>query len=218
MELINSLVIRVKNKIFSSNSYILKDQKSDSCILIDPGLDINSLEENLNNLYLNPIAILSTHGHFDHISGVSFFKNKYKIPFFIHEGDLKIVQSLNFYLKIKKIDLKYEIPKPDKIFKKNIEIINIDNFELTVNHCPGHSNGSCIIKYHDYLFTGDMIYKKGLGINNFPGEDKIKLKSSIKGVFENFSENCIVYPGHGEPDYLSNIKNKNQELIEFLKF
>ena len=111
MELINSLVIRVKNKIFSSNSYILKDQKSDSCILIDPGLDINSLEENLNNLYLNPIAILSTHGHFDHISGVSFFKNKYKIPFFIHEGDLKIVQSLNFYLKIKKIDLKYETPK-----------------------------------------------------------------------------------------------------------
>ena len=62
-----------------------------------------------------------------------------------------------------------------------------------------------------------MIYKKGLGINNFPGENRSKLKSSIRSVFKNFSDNCIVYPGHGEPDYLFNIKNKNQDLIEFLK-
>ncbi len=216
MELIDHLLYKVRNEIFSSNSYILKDKLSDFCLLIDPGLDTQAIDKKLTELNLKPIAILATHGHFDHIGSVSFFKNKFKIPFYMHEADSKISQSANFYLKIARIDHKIETPKPDILFREKKETINIGNFELCIYNFPGHSAGSCIIQNNKYLFTGDIMYKKGLGFNNFPGEDKAKLKQSIQEVFETFSDDSLVLPGHGESEYLMNIKNNNQDLINFL--
>ena len=216
MELINSLVFKIKNQKFSSNSYILKDKCSDCCLLIDPGLDFYFLDEKIGELNLKPIAILSTHGHFDHVGGVSYFQNKFKIPFYIHEGDFNTVKSVNFFLKIAKIDIKIETPKPNVLFKNDLEIFTIGNFKLSIYNYPGHTNGSCIIQSQNFIFTGDMIYRKGLGFNNFPGEDKIKLKHSIKKLFKIFPDDCCVYPGHGGADYLFSIKKNNQELINFL--
>ena len=216
MALTDHLLYKVRNEIFSSNSYILREKHSDFCLLIDPGLDTQAIDKKLADLNLKPIAILATHGHFDHIGSVSFFKNKFKIPFYMHEADSKISQSANFYLKIARIDHKIETPKPDVLFKEKKETINIGNFELCIYNFPGHSSGSCIIQHDKYLFTGDIMYKKGLGFNNFPGEDKAKLKHSIQAVFETFSDDSLVLPGHGDSEYLMNIKNNNQDLINFL--
>jgi hydroxyacylglutathione hydrolase len=212
----NIYLIRNKN-IFSSNTYILKNSINDECVIIDPGFDIELICKDLADNNLKPIAIISTHGHFDHIGSVTFFKNKFKIPFYIHEADSKIMHSANFYLKIARIDHTFETPKPDIFFKENKEKINIGNFELCIYNFPGHSTGSCIIQHDKYLFSGDIMYKKGLGFNNFPGENKSKLKHSIQTIFETFSDDSLVLPGHGDSEFLVNIKNNNQDLINFLK-
>ncbi len=216
MESTNKILYSVKNEIFSSNSYILKDKINNSCILIDPGLDTIAINKKIEELNLKPIGILSTHGHFDHIGSVSFFKNKFKIPFYIHEADFKISQSANFFLKIARINHKIEIPKPDFLFKKKQENVTIGKFDLNIFNFPGHSEGSCIIQSNNLLFSGDIIYKNGLGFNNFPGENKANLKDSILKIFEIFPSDSIVYPGHGESEYLMNIKHNNQDLINFL--
>ncbi len=216
MELIDSQVYKISNSIFPSNSYILIDKLDGLCVLIDPGLDTQVIDKKLTELNLKPIAIISTHGHFDHIGSVSFFKDKFKIPFYMHEADLKISQSANFYLKLARINHKIETPKPDILFKSKKEALTIGNFELGVYNFPGHSAGSCIIQHNQNLFSGDIIYKNGLGFNNFPGEDQVKLKSSIQEIFEIFSGNSLILPGHGNSEYLMNIKNNNQDLINFL--
>ena len=216
MELTKQAIITIRNEVFPSNTYFLKSKNNNSCIIIDPGLDISLIDKKIAELSLIPVAIISTHGHFDHIGGVSFFKNKFKIPFYLHEADLKLSRSVNFYLKVAHIALQIETPKPDYIFKMQTEHINIEDFNLTIHHFPGHSPGSCVIKYVNYLFSGDIIYKKGLGFNNFPGENKLLLKESILEMFRLFIADSLVLPGHGEAEYLEKIKHNNQDLINFL--
>jgi hydroxyacylglutathione hydrolase len=216
VESTNESIVKIKNILFPSNSYIIREKISDSCLLIDPGLDEEIIEEKINELKLKPIAILSTHGHFDHVAGVSFFKNKYSIPFYLHAADFKMLQAMNFYLKIARIGRKFDIPKVDVFFNAKSEVISIGDFELTIHNYPGHTEGSCLIEYERFIFTGDILYKKGLGLNSLPGEDKEKLKYSIQEIFRNFADDNLILPGHGESDYLLNIKGNNKELEQFL--
>lgn len=216
MGLIEHAIITIRNEVFPSNTYILKSKNDNSCIIIDPGLDVSLIDKKITELDLKPVAIISTHGHFDHVGGVSFFKMKFKIPFYLHEADLKLSKSANFFLKVAQINIQIETPVPDYFFKGQLETLIIEDFNLAVYNFPGHSAGSCIIKYDNSLFSGDMIYKKGLGFNNFPGENKDQLKESILKIFKTFAGDSLILPGHGEAEYLEKIKANNKDLANFL--
>ncbi len=206
----------VKNVIFPSNTYLLSSNIDNTCVIIDPGLDHQSILTAIKESELKPIAILSTHGHFDHIGGVTNIQNEYDIPFYLHELDLKLLQSANFFLFVAKINHKISIPKPDLLFKQKKDKIIIGNFNFDIYHLPGHSNGSCAFQVHKYLFTGDILYKNGIGQESMPREDKVILKESIREIFRNFSDDLLVLPGHGSSEYLGKIKEKNLELKHFI--
>jgi hydroxyacylglutathione hydrolase len=216
VELINDTIFCVKNLLFPSNTYVLKSKLDNNCIIIDPGLSPELINEKIKSLNLKPLAIICTHGHFDHIASVHFFKEQYGIPFYLHEADLKLSQSANFYLKLTKIDAKITTLQPDFLFRGQSQHLAIQDFHFNVFNFPGHSPGSCIFQLDNYLFSGDIIYKYGLGFNNFPGENKNILKVSILEIFNCFPENSIILPGHGEKDTLQNIKNLNTELKNFV--
>lgn len=215
MELINSDVIVIKNKIFPSNTYLVTGN-SQKCIIIDPGLDSQTISDTIDSYSLIPIAILSTHGHFDHIGGVSSLKKKYNIPFYIHVDEMKNIKMTNFLLKLSKLDIIIDLPTPDFFICRNEEIVCLEDFDLSIYKYPGHSPGSCVIKYKKNLFTGDVIYKNGLGINNSYGENVYELKNSLIQIINKFDNNCIIYPGHGSFDSLKNIIKNNIELKSFI--
>jgi hydroxyacylglutathione hydrolase len=209
------MVIQIRNRFFSSNTYLLK--KENNCIIIDPGLDSESIHNCILENKLNPIGIICTHGHFDHIASVAQLKKKFgNIPYYLHNADYKIAKSANFYLKLTKIKYWVEYVAPDYVFLNEEEEIEIGSFKFTVYHFPGHSEGSCVLKYNDILFTGDIIYKRGLGFNSFPGENIGILKKSIQKIMLFFDKNLLVYPGHGESEYLGNIATNNLELVNFI--
>ena len=211
------MVFQIRNRFFPSNTYILKKDSNNNCIVIDPGLDSENIHKCILENNLLPIAIICTHGHFDHIASVSYLKKEFdNIPYYLHKADYKIAKSANFYLKLTKIKFWIEYAAPDYIFQNNMEEIEIGGFNFTVLQFPGHSDGSCILKYKDILFTGDIMYKSGLGFNNFPGENINVLKESINKIILTFDKDCLVYPGHGDSDYLGNIATKNLELVNFI--
>jgi glyoxylase-like metal-dependent hydrolase (beta-lactamase superfamily II) len=211
------MIFQIRNRIFPSNTYLLKKDYSNNCIIIDPGLDSESIHKCILINDLVPIGIVCTHGHFDHIASVAYLKKKFgNIPYYLHKADFKIAKSANFYLKLAKIEYWIEYVEPDFIFDEKIEEIEIGGFNFSVFNFPGHSDGSCILKYYDILFTGDIMYKSGLGFNNFPGEKIDMLKESIKKVISSFDKDCLVYPGHGDSAYLVEITTKNLELVNFI--
>jgi len=165
---------------------------------------------------LFPTDVIATHGHFDHVGSVAFFQKKYGARFHMHQLDVKPLKSVNFYLKIVKIEGRIEVPVPGTLWTSDNEDFQSGHFHFEVYNFPGHTNGSCVIKTGNSLFTGDTLYAKGVGINHFPGYDNNKLRSSVNRIFEMFDKDMMVYPGHGGFDSLGNIESGNVELKEFL--
>jgi hydroxyacylglutathione hydrolase len=216
VELTDLDITVIKNGIFPSNTYILKAGDTNECILIDPGLDRDLIEQTIDEKKCEPIAVLATHGHFDHIGSAAFFKEKLNIPYYLHAADLKLSKSANFYLKIARIKLSISITTPDVLFTGFEQNITIGQFKFNIYNYPGHSDGSCIIQYNNILFSGDILYKNGLGFNNFPGENKGSLKKSILQIIDKFPGNALIVPGHGGAEELGLIVKNNQELISFI--
>lgn len=209
------MIYTIKNIIFPSNTYIIANDDN-ACLIIDPGLDESLTDACIQENKLKPVAVLCTHGHFDHIANVTFFKLKYNIPFYIHEADVKTLRSANFFLKMARIDFNIKTPVPDFLFSGKNETLELQDFTIKIFNYPGHSSGSCILQVDNQLFSGDIMYARGLGFNSFPDENKTILKKSIQEIFTNFSDDDMIYPGHGEAEKLGVIKTKNLKLQDFL--
>ena len=206
----------IKYKRLAANSYICPTFNEAECILIDPGLDYESIANKLNELDLKPIGIFCTHGHFDHIGSVQRFQKKYNCPFYLHELDLKTAKSSNFLLKVFKIELFIEIPTPDILVKKD-QTFKVGKNRISYFHTPGHTPGSSIIEFNNSIFTGDTIYFNSTGLVKFPGEDKKLLKESILKVWDLFPDTHKILPGHGRCGLFGDMKQNNIDLRRFLE-
>jgi glyoxylase-like metal-dependent hydrolase (beta-lactamase superfamily II) len=187
---------------YYTNCYIVKTAKGE--IIIDPG--ISSYEWVSKNVE-NPIAILNTHGHFDHIWDNASLKKRFNIPIIIHHLD-------NFWLGINQFGLNTPTSKAD-ILIEDEENFQIGDTKLRFLHFPGHTPGCCAIEIGDNLFCGDFVFKNSIGRVDLPYSDKKAMKESLKKA-KKIQKNYILYPGHGENSTLFEEKKLFDYWIEIL--
>lgn len=204
---------RFVNELMTSNCYVVYDEDTKRCLVIDPGSE-KSLKEiefiEKNSLILDYIII--THEHTDHNWGVNALREHFKdSKLLCSEECSKHVKKANrayFLLYYDDPNYRYEIAPADK-FVSDGELIEWFNHQIKFVFTPGHSYGSVCIDIDGRLFTGDTImpYKPYFNGRDSNEED---WRLSIQKINSIYNKDCQIYPGHG--DYLS-LKDWNESYF-----
>lgn len=179
---------------FFTNSYIISNDNKE-CIIVDPGLSYKNAYERIITKY-KPKAILITHGHVDHIDGISFFKD---LPIYISNIDEKMMydSTNSLYLMINK-------KTPFKNGELNIinvsdgDIISLIGFSFRVISTPGHTKGSLCYLMDNNLFSGDTLFHLSSGRCDFPTGNVKEMNDSLKKLKLMISDDTVIYPGHDD--------------------
>jgi glyoxylase-like metal-dependent hydrolase (beta-lactamase superfamily II) len=166
-----------------TNCYIVTVDGKD--LIIDPGM--GATQWVLDNVK-NPVAILNTHGHFDHVWSNAQLKETLKIPLYCPKGDAFMLQKCPLGQPTPPSTPDYEVVRD--------EALEIAGIQVQYRLFPGHTPGCCIIQIKDVWFSGDFLFEKSIGRWDFPfssGEEMVKsLEKAMK-----IKEDYTIYPGHG---------------------
>ena len=197
------------NGKWRQNCYVVTNARREA-LIIDPGSDPEAIAELIGELRVQPVAVLNTHAHYDHVGAVSGLLQKYGVPFFLHGHDQKLLKQANLYKMLFETKNNIPIPLFDEDFAKGPEVLIVAGFSVRVIHTPGHTAGSVCLVIGDALFSGDTLLPDGPGRTDLPGGDKLNLADSLKKLRE-LPEGYLVYSGHGKPFLLHEFWKKDNE-------
>ncbi len=200
----------VKGSI-ENNNYLLIDEKSKEAALIDCTEPADDIIEKIKEYNAVLKYILITHGHFDHVLGINYFKEKTNAKVFIHEDDAEALSDINNFLKRFNMPA-VEIPKHDKTLKDGEELSFGDNIKIKVIHTPGHTKGGVCYLIQDKLFSGDTIFYESIGRTDLPTGSFNDIKKSIEEKIFTLPDDITIYPGHGIKTSVKHEKLYNREL------
>ncbi|MBM6617268.1 MBL fold metallo-hydrolase [Bacillus suaedaesalsae] len=181
-----------------TNAYIISNDIKE-CLIIDPGAEAQKIFAYVNEHRMQPLAILLTHAHYDHIGAVDEVREKYTIPVYIHKKEKN-------WLLDPALNLSFRVPYLEPLRLKEAEEIitgdgelSIGGFHFTVFETPGHSPGSVsfYFKEHDVIFSGDALFEGSIGRTDLPGGNTDQLLRSIHDKLLTLPEETLVLSGHG---------------------
>ncbi len=209
-------MIQVKTLIlgpFDVNCYVVSDELSKECMIIDPADFSPQLEMELEGLELK--YIVNTHGHFDHIGGNTRLKSNYKdVPIIIHRDEAKKLNNPELNLSTlftnPVISVYADLLLENESFEPSL---GKNNFKIMI--LPGHSEGGIALYQPEnkLLFSGDLIFSHSVGRTDMPGGNTDAMKQSIDRLLS-LPDTVKVYPGHESPFLLGNFRKLyNQPLF-----
>ena len=188
---------------FAENTYIVYDDTTLECVIIDAGCSNKAEEDQLlgfvDSHRLKPLMVVSTHGHVDHIIGNEAVKKRYGIKLAAHpdtQPDFIQAKRHGAWLGLSPNG---EFPLPD-IDLKDGEIIKIGESTLEVICTPGHARGSISLyaEIEGWVFTGDALFCRSIGRTDLAGGNYEQLRESIRERLFHLPDDTTVFPGHGE--------------------
>lgn len=191
-----------------NNMYLVADETSKKAVLIDASSNIPELIEAAKDYDVE--YILLTHGHFDHIMGLTSLKQALGAEAVICKDDLVISDNINEFTSL--FGLPDVIPPTYDKYIKDGDVINVGNLKIKVIHTPGHTEGGVCYLIEDNLFSGDTLFKQSVGRTDLFGGNYEKLVDSINNKIFKLDGNIKVFPGHGDMTTVGFEKKYNTEV------
>ena len=200
---------------FQENTYILSDETK-NCIIIDPGCyspaEKDELSSFISRQQLNPVRLLNTHCHIDHVLGNRYVADTYGLQLELHLMEIPLLRAVTEYGPQYGI-FPDPVPEPTVLIREGDEIV-FGHTRLKVLLTPGHSPGS--LCFYDEtsltLISGDVLFLQSIGRTDLPGGDYNQLISSINKVLFTLPDEVKVFPGHGPSTSLGFEKKNNPFL------
>jgi glyoxylase-like metal-dependent hydrolase (beta-lactamase superfamily II) len=206
---------------FFKNGYVLGCEVTREAVLIDPGDEVDQLLDLLAQHQLRATAILLTHAHLDHITGVARAKKALGAPVWLHEADnflyeRVVQQGMAFGFRV-------DPQPPVDHFYGPEQKLRFGEYEVSVHHTPGHCPGGVALAVNGdartsgptdrrSLIVGDTLFAGSIGRTDLPGGDLPTLLRSIRDVLFSFPDGTPVYSGHGEPTTIGQERRTNPFL------
>ncbi len=215
------MIKTIKSNFYNQNIYILTNKNLDT-IIIDPGNSAQKVIDYLTENNLKPSSVLITHGHFDHISGLSELLEVYpNLKIFIGKKDFNHLFDVDLNLSYLNRGQTFAIDREkysDQVESVVEKTYNINNFKIKIIDIPGHTPGSVCFLFPDlgYIFTGDTLLKESIGRVDLKHAVPQYYKASLM-KFLTLDKNIIIYPGHGVKTNIGYELEHNQALINTIK-
>ncbi len=201
---------------FQKNGYVVACETTSEALVIDPGDEVDMLLDVVASRSLNAKAILLTHAHVDHVTGVPRAKRALHVPVYLHRDDQFLYdaapqQAAFFGLHCD------ALPAIDRYYDLS-ETLSFGEYDVSIHHTPGHCPGgvclACGMKglKKDDLFVGDTLFAGSIGRTDLPGGDYPTLIRSITQVLFAFGDAAAVHSGHGPPTTIGHERRTNPFL------
>lgn len=180
-----------------TNCYFAVNSQTKELLIVDPGASAGKLAETVEYEKLNPVAILLTHGHFDHAGAADELAQRFQIKIYAHEHERETLEDPS--LNLSGWEGKERIFHADEYLCDGQEI-DLAGFHIRVFFTPGHTVGGCCyyFPYHDVLFSGDTLFAQSVGRTDFPKGSASQLIRAIKEKIMVLPDNVTVYTGHND--------------------
>ena len=195
--------------LVSTNTYVIYNENTREAFIVDPSADAPRIIDLINKLEVRPVAILLTHGHFDHIMAVDELRDRYQIKVYLHEEEDDIASIPEHNCSLDVLGEPFSV-KAD-IFLKDREHISLLGVDWEVILTPGHTKGGCCYYAADeeLLLSGDTLFKESYGRCDLYSSSKKAMIHSILDRLFVLPEETLVLPGHGPVTTIKREKKRN---------
>ncbi len=180
-----------------TNCFFLINEDTKEVLIIDPADSAKRIIQWVNSEQLKPVAILLTHGHFDHILAVNDVKKEYGIPVYASKDEVEVLATPQLNVSTM-MGMRLSM-KADELFKDG-DVLELAGMKLKVIATPGHTIGSvCFyIEEEKMLISGDTLFCTSVGRTDFPTGNGRQLIESIKTRLFVLPDDTAVFPGHND--------------------
>ncbi len=194
----------------AANCYVPAAAPNGECVVVDPGQDAaEPVAKALAEHRLTPVAVLLTHGHFDHVWSAAEIADAHGVPVYVHAADRGLFTEpaagvdAAFAAHLGALLGPGPYREPARVVEvSDGEVLSLAGAEYTVAHTPGHTPGSVVYTTRGgdgvpVMFAGDLVFAGSIGRTDFPGGDPAAMARSLTAAVLGAADDTRVLPGHG---------------------